>query len=125
MADQPRTTGAGLGLDTKYVSCTGSTNATVVKASPGKAFEIRAFNNGSTPVWLKLYNQTSVPNPASDPVFDKYEIVSGIGGGGFINTIALGQEYSTGIAFAVTAGFGDTDNTAISAGAVSVTVLYK
>jgi hypothetical protein len=115
----------GAGLDTRYVSCTASTNATVVKAAPGKAFEVRAFNNGSVPVWLKLYNKASAPNPASDPVFDKYEIVSGIGGAGFINSIELGQEFSTGIAFAVTANFGDTDNTAIGAGVVSVTILYK
>lgn len=93
--------------------------------TPGKAFEVRAFNNGSVPVWLKLYNLASTPNPASDPVFDKYEIVSGIGGAGFINSIELGQEFSAGIAFAVTANFGDTDNTAIGAGVVSVTILYK
>lgn len=121
----PIATSTGTGLDTKYVSCTASTNATVVKAAPGKAYKIKAFNNGSVPVFLKLYNMATTPNPASDTVFDKYEIVSGIGGAGFVDDIDLGQEFSTGIAFAVTANFGDTDNTAIGAGVVSVSILYK
>ena len=114
----------GTGLSTKYVSCTASTNATIVKASPGKIYKVRAFNNGAVPAFLKFYNKASLPSVGSDTVFDKFEIIAGSSGAGFIDEIELGQEYDTGISFAVTANFADSDNTAVSTGVISVTVLY-
>lgn len=120
----PISSADGQGYATKYVSCTASTNATIVKAAPGKIFKIKAFNNGSVPVWLKLYNLATTPVPASSPVFDKYEIIAGSGGAGLLDDLTNGQAFDAGIGFAVTANFSDTDNTAIGTGVVSVTVLY-
>ena len=114
----------GSGLSTRYLSCTASTNATVVKASPGKIFKIRAFNNGVVTAFLKLYNKATLPSVGSDTVFDKLQIIAGSSGAGFIDEIELGQEYDTGISFAVTANFADSDNTAVASGVISVTILY-
>lgn len=114
----------GTGLSTKYISCTASTNATVVKASGGKIYAIKAFNNGAVAAFLKFYNKATAPSPGVDTVFDKFEIIAGNSGAGFIHEIELGQEYDTGIAFAVTSNFADSDNTAVSAGVISVSVLY-
>lgn len=112
------------GLSTSYLSAVASTNATLVKSSPGKVYKIRAFNNGTSPVFLKMYNKASSPSVGSDTVFDKFEILAGSAGAGFIDDINLGQTYSIGIAFAITASFADSDATSIGAGLVSVTILY-
>lgn len=112
------------GLSTSYLSAAASTNATLVKSSPGRIYKVRAFNNGTSPVFLKLYNKASAPSVGSDTVFDKFEILAGSAGAGFIDDVNLGQAYSVGIAFAITANFADSDATAIGANLVSVTILY-
>lgn len=112
------------GLSTSYLSAAASTNATVVKASAGRVYKVRAFNNGATAVFLKMYNKATTPNVGSDTVFDKFEILAGATGAGFIDDIELGQAYSNGISFAITAGFADSDSSAIGANVVSVTILY-
>lgn len=112
------------GLSTYYLSAAASTNATVVKASAGRVYKVRAFNDGTTSVFLKMYNLATSPTVGSSTVFDKFEIVAGSAGAGFIDDIELGQAYSTGIAFAITAGFADSNTSAIGSGVVSVTILY-
>lgn len=112
------------GLSTSYLAAAASTNLTVVKASPGKIYKVRAFNNGSTAVFLKMFNKTTNPTLGSDTVFDKFEILAGSAGAGFIDDTNLGQAYSVGIAYALTAGFADSDTSPIGANVVSVTILY-
>lgn len=113
------------GLLTSYTSCANSNNATSVKGSAGSIAHIRAFNNSAVIAYLKLYNKASAPNPASDTVVDKILIPANTSGAGVVLDIAYGQKFTTGIAFAVVTGFGDTDNTSIAANAYSVTILYQ
>ena len=119
---QLRATG---GLSTSYTSCGNSNNATVVKSSAGSVAGIRVFNNSGNIAYLKFYNKATTPAPASDTVFDKVLIPANTSGAGAAINLPYGQSFSTGIAFAVVAGFGDTDNTSVAANAFSVTVLYK
>lgn len=120
----PTGSATAAGLSTYYLSAAASTNATVVKASAGRVYKIRAFNDGTSAVFLKLYNMATTPTVGTSTVFDKFEILAGSTGAGFIDDINLGQAYSTGIAFAITSGFADSNTGAIGSGLVSVTILY-
>jgi hypothetical protein len=112
------------GLSTYYLSAGASTNATSVKASAGRVYKIRAFNDGATAVFLKMYNLAVPPTVGTSTVFDKYEIPAGSAGAGFIDDTGLGQAYSVGIAFAITSGFADNTSGAVGSGVISVTILY-
>lgn len=113
-----------IGLSTYYLSAAASTNATSVKASAGRVYKIRAFNDGVSAVFLKMYNMATVPTVGTSTVFDKFEIPAGSAGGGFIDDTGLGQAYSDGIAFAITSGFADNSSGAVGSGVISVTILY-
>lgn len=115
---------AANGVSTSYTSCVASNNATSVKGSAGSIAQIRVFNNSASIAYLKLYNKASAPNPAADTVFDKILIPANTSGAGAVLSIQYGQKFTTGIAFAVVSGFGDTDNTSVAASAYSVTILY-
>ena len=110
------------GLSISYATLANSNNATSVKASAGQVYFVRAFNNSTTIAYLKFYNKASAPTPASDTVVDKFMIPAS---SGVIHSITAGIPFSTGIAYAVVTGIGDTDNTSVAASAYSVTVGYK
>lgn len=112
------------GLSTLYLSAGASTNITVVKAAPAKLFKVRGFLNSSTPIWLKTFNKATAPVLGVDTVFDKWMLIGGANGAGFIDDIELGQAYPIGLSFALTANFADSDVAAVSAGVASITMLF-
>lgn len=100
-----------------------TTNATSVKASAGRIFVLTATNNGAAVCFLKLYNKASAPTVGTDtPV-----AVMSIPANGVPLVLeygALGLQFSTGIAFAITNLVGDADTTAIAAGQVKLMMSY-
>lgn len=112
------------GLSTFYISAGASTNLNVVKAAPAKLFKVKGFLNSSTPIWLKSFNKATAPVLGTDTVFDKWMLIGGANGAGFIDDIELGQGYTVGLSFALTANFADSDVAAVSAGVASITMLF-
>ncbi len=80
----------------------------IVKASPGMLFGWSIHNNaaGGTPIFVKLYNQATVPDENDTPI-----ITLGVEGSIIPNELELsrGIIFSTGISVRCTTGTADTD----------------
>jgi hypothetical protein len=101
-------------LVSRVVSSAATTNATNVKASPGKVHEISAYNTTATIRYLKLYNKATPPTAGADTPFvtlvlpPNSQLVISYPNGGLY--------FTTGIGFAITTLAADSDTTAIGAG---------
>lgn len=99
-----------------------STNLTSVKTSAGQIYALTLTNMSGGIRYLKLYNKASAPVSASDvpvftiPIAATSMLVLEFG--------TLGLRFTTGIAYAMTAGLADTDATALSAGDLKLMLSY-
>lgn len=104
-----------------------SNNATSVKTTPGQLGGINFSNTNAATRYVKFYDKASTPSPATDAV--KWPVT--VPGGSLsapsvvLWNNAEGIAFSTGIAYAVVANMSDTDNTSVTAGDMSVDILYK
>ena len=114
---------AGNGLTNSGIASGATNNAAFLKASAGMIYQIAAFNNGSSPRYLKFYNKASAPAPGTDNALLVLRIMVPAGGGVQMNN-PLGWICSTGIAYAIVAGASDTDNTSIVANEVLLNVSW-
>ena len=104
------------------VMAAASTNATSVKASAGRLYEIHLCNLAASAKFLKLYNKASAPTVGTDTPAATYPIPPN---GGRIDTSSFnGISFATGIAYAITGAVGDADATAIAANDVVGELLY-
>lgn len=91
-----------------------TTNATSVKTTSANVFEIDVSNTSATQMFLKLYNKTSAPVVGTDIPISTIPIPA--------NSFQafefgrLGKRFSSGLAFALTAGIAATDTAAVAAG---------
>jgi hypothetical protein len=109
------------GLTKSRVQSAATTNATSVKASAGQVYFVEVGNNGASDAWIKFFDKASAPTVGTDtPVWTCY-IPKGMGR--FTNT-DIGLVFSTGIAYAVTGGAGDSDTTAVAAAQVTGVIGY-
>lgn len=99
-------------------------NATVIKASAGSIGYILAVNVTGTVVYLKLYNKSSVPAPATDNALlvARIPIPANTSGAGVSLPIPAGMAFSSGIGMALVANISDTDNTAVAANCATVNI---
>lgn len=103
-----------------------SNNAQIVKGGPGQVAAIWATNINAAIAFLKFFDVAQLPNPAIDgPHF-----VCGIPGGaaaGAGGSLAIpgGLCFTNGIAFAIVTGAADGNNTAVAAGEVVVSFVYR
>jgi len=102
-----------------------STNATSLKASAGQVYSIAAFNINAAVRYLKLYNKASAPTVGTDVPVQVYAIPGATTGGGFTLSIPVGMEFTTGIAYALTTGITDADNTGVAVSEILVNITYK
>ena len=102
----------------RLASSAATNNATSAKASAGSLFTLNGVNTNAAARYLKFYNKASAPNPAADTIFwALYLPPSTVDGGRFSFSFgSLPLYFSTGIAWALVTGSGDTDNTAVGAG---------
>lgn len=120
----------------KYIT-TASTNATVVKASPGilSAIYFNVLPNpvNATSYYLRFYDIATTPTVGSTSVKLTFATTFTNIGGSYSAysstpsafTPPVGIKFSNGIAFSVTTGsFADTDTAATSANTAVVNVLY-
>jgi hypothetical protein len=93
----------------RLASSAASTNAAVVKASAGTVVQISGFNNSASVRYLRLYDKTTTPVPASDAARKVYALPA--------NTLFVFDNvgsFATGIGYAITGAAADLDNTAIA-----------
>lgn len=97
--------------------------ASSVKASPGVLVSVTCFNLLATPVYVKLFNATSVTLGTTSAVMNLMCPGNTAGAGFVLSGTAF--TFTTGIEYAVTGGISLTDNTAITATSVIVNIGYQ
>jgi len=107
-------------LVARLLSAAASTNATVVKATPGNLFTIVGVNVNASARYLKIYNKATSPTVGTDtPVATLYLPPTAVGGGQFsFNFMSQPLDFSAGIGFALTTAAADADTGALTAGDV-------
>ena len=109
----------------RLASSAATNNATSAKASAGNLFTVSVVNTNAAARYLKFYNKASAPAPGTDNALLMWVLqvpASTVNGG--LATLDFGARplyFSTGIAWAMVTGAGDTDNTAVGAGDLIVT----
>lgn len=116
--------GRGSGITVyRLLTAAATTNATSIKATPGKLAKITAFNAATSLRYLKLYNKASAPTVGTDtpiatlamPPSAMFEF----------NLADIGLIFTAGIAYAITTGSADADTTAVTAGdIVGLNIFY-
>jgi hypothetical protein len=103
-----------LGLQPATFVSAGNDNATVVKTTAGQlAGVIHVGNVIGSPRYLKFYDKTTAPAPASDvPVFVFYIPASG----SVTVPVPHGIAFKKGIAYIMVTGIANTDDTSTGAG---------
>ena len=94
-------------------SSVASTNASVVKASPGRVYKIVACNIAASYRYVKFYDKATTPVPGTDPVVSFRPLPPSSCAS--FDWSAIGMGFNAGIALAITTGVADTDTTAPSA----------
>lgn len=104
------------------VMAAASTNATSVKASAGRLYEIHLCNTSAALKFVKFYNKSSVPTVGTDTPVATYPLAAN---GGRIDVVSVqGISFATGLAYAITGAVADTDTTAVAANDVVGELLY-
>ena len=120
--EAPRATG---GLTTFCRKSTNTTNAVVIKGTPGQIYSILVSNKNAAQVFLKLYNQTGTPNLAVDVPLLTIPIPGNTAGVLVPINFPAGLAFSSGIAMALTGAIGDSDTTAVTANEQVIIVGYN
>ena len=114
--------GSGLPSLNYHKVAASSTNAANIKNGSGLVMGWEIFNDTEYPIYVKLYDKATTPNPASDTPKQTIGIQAGQSRGDFI---AGGLTYTTGIGIAITKGLADNDNTPVVAGDGVVDIFYQ
>lgn len=102
---------------------TASDNATLVKSSAGSLLEFSIYNGSAAIVYLKFYDKTTIPLPASDGAVLMDIVPVPIGGRVTTEYGTAGKKFTAGIGFAIVANAAITDNTNVATG-VTVSGTY-
>lgn len=112
----------GVGMTLTRTMSAASTNATSTKGSAGKLFSIVACNVNAAARYLKIYNKATAPTVGTDvPVMTIPLLTNQLVG----FSTPVGFSLGTGIAWALTTGFADSDTGAVAANEISVALGWK
>jgi hypothetical protein len=110
---------------THYDPADASTNSTNVKNGAGTVYHYSLSNTTATKYYLRMYNLSSAPTCSSATGFvESIPIPASTDGGGRERPQNIGQAFTTGISYCITASSGSTANDNAAAG-VFVSILYK
>jgi len=116
----------GGGLSNSSFLSTGAVQATNVKNTAGMIYAIEFFNINATPVYVRLYNQTTTPASTDTAnIIWRGTVPGNTAGAGFVKTWDKGLLFSTGIGFRCTNAIADNDTTVLVASTVMGNVEYK
>lgn len=101
-----------------------TTNANVVKATPGNLYSIVAIGLTSIVRYLKLYNKASAPTVGTDVPVMTIPIPANTQGAGIAIPFSMGVNFPLGIALAITTGSADNNNVAVAAGDIIINLTY-
>ncbi len=101
---------------------TADDNRDVIQASPGTVTGWSIFNDAGYPVYVKLYDQDTAPNPAADTVKATIGVQAGQP-----SEIGLTSPLSfvVGIGIAIVKGITNTDDTPVSLNDCSVNIFFN
>lgn len=103
-----------------------STNSTSCVAAPANLYGFELYNTTTTIYYLRLYNLAAGPTCSSATGFVRSIPISPAPAagqlGGVIRVALVPKNYSTGIAYCITAGSSSTDNTNAAVGIFGVLV---
>lgn len=124
--DQPTPVTSG-GLTTFFLQPAASDNHTNVKNGAGQVYHVAVTNNSATINYLRFYNAASGFNGCNSATNLVYQLAipANTSGAGFVEDIAMGLVFSTGISICVTSGYATTDTTNATATAMSLLIGYK
>jgi hypothetical protein len=116
------------GLTTFFLQPAATTNATNIKASPGQVYHIAISSNAAltTVNYIRFYDVTTAPTCSSATSL-KYQLAIpfATGAAGYVEDIAMGLTFPTGIGICVSGGYATTDTTNATASAISINIGYK
>lgn len=118
----PRQEGGGL-LVHRLISLA-TNNATVIKANASQLYGWYFTNVGDVPVFLKIYDKATTPDPATDTPILTLAIPGDPSGGGANQEMTNGIAFEDGLSFLLVANVADTDDTAVAADEVVLNLLY-
>lgn len=121
---EPGTTG---GLTFYNLEPAASDNHANIKNGAGMVYHISATNNSATINYLRLYNAASGFNGCNSATNLQWEIMipANTSAAGFVEDIAMGVTFATGISICVTGAFGQTNTTNATASAIEINIGYK
>lgn len=97
---------------------------TTVKASAGVVTQISCFNILATPVYLKLFDASSVTLGTTAATY-QFMCPGNTAGAGFVIAFPWALNFATQIKYAVTGGIAVADNTSITAASVIVNIGFN
>ena len=101
-----------------------SAQATSLKTTAGQVYKASFYNVGTSPAYVRFYDETGVPTTSNTPVY-RMVVPANTSGAGCIDTFPDGMQFTSGIGFRCTGGAADNDATALQSGAVYGNVLPK
>jgi len=104
---------------------TASTNATVIKAEPGRFLGYYVSNTNAAARYVKFYDKATAPTVGTDTPLLSYMVPGATTGGGASQNFVPGVRFSAGISMATTTGAADADTGAVAANEVIVNVVYS
>lgn len=119
--------GAANGLTPYTLEPAASDNHANIKNGAGVVYHINSFNNSATVNYYRLYNAASGfngCNSATNLIWEGH-IPANTSDAGFIEDIAQGITFGTGISICVTGAYGQTNTTNATASAISLNIGYK
>ena len=108
-----------------HIVAAASNNATSLKGFSGEVGFISVFNVAAAACYVKFYDKATVPAVGTDV---PAHVVMGPGnstGAGAVESFVKPIVFANGIAFSVTTGISDTDNTGVAANNVVINIGYR
>ena len=106
-----------------YLSSAATTNTTLMRSGFGMLLACNAYNNSGSVRYLKFFNKNAPPTLGTDNPVHIFPLLPNANN--YFDISGFGENYSSGIAFAITAGAAWNDATPIGAGEVLMNVVYN
>lgn len=119
--------GTNTGLSMYNVEPGASDNHAVIKAGAGNVYHIAIFTKHTAAQYFRLYDATTGFNGCNSATNLKWSgiIPSASTGAGYVEDIAMGLSFATGISICLTGAFGQTDTTNATASVTETNIGYK
>jgi hypothetical protein len=111
---------AQVDLTPYHLVSAGSTNATVVKASPGKLYGWKIYNSNAAMRKIAFHNTTTTPTAGAAVAWTLN--IPGLGAANVLGENPI--NFTAGIAFTTVTGIADNDTDAVTAGDLTINLFY-